>query len=270
MRRSQVWMVLATIILSPAAWAGLPDVDTYYIGRDKLATFTSGTYSGLANPNFDRLTFLLGHGNHYHSKSSYIYTGPAGSPVVRPWPNGFFLPEPSQGPSFQLRPGSGVFAGKNRSGLGIGTEEQWDFRLRSVDYLSTFTPGNLENTLFNSSGGRWNGSLAGSDLWLNLHSISAGLKIADPLGNVILDTAGQSFNLGDAMSLDFTPVVFVDETAPYGDYFARFTLSDTQAVNPWQDSGQFEFRFSHVPEPASGSLLLVALSGVCIRRWRRS
>lgn len=268
MSRIHFWMVAATILFSPQAWAQLPDVDTYYIGRDKLANLTSGIYAGQPNPNFGRLTFLLAHGNHYHAKSSYVLTGPAGSPTIQPFPNGFFLPEASQGPSFQLRPGTGAFAGKNRSGLGIGAEEQWDFRIRSVDYLSTFVAPALENTLFNSSNQRWNGSVAGSNLWLHLHSVSPGLKIADPLGNIILDTAGQTFNLGAAMALDFTPVMYVDQTAPVGDYFARFTLSDTQATNPWQDSGQFEFRFSQVPEPASGSLLLLALTGVCIRRWR--
>ncbi len=36
---------------------------SYYIGTDNLATFTTGTYSGLANPNFNRLTLLYQHAN---------------------------------------------------------------------------------------------------------------------------------------------------------------------------------------------------------------
>src|SRR5687768_6377960 len=56
---------------------------SYFIGIDGLPTISGGTYDGLPNPNYQRLTFLWGHpseeapaSSHYHSKGIYRYIGP--------------------------------------------------------------------------------------------------------------------------------------------------------------------------------------------------
>ncbi|MBX3422971.1 MAG: PEP-CTERM sorting domain-containing protein [Pirellulaceae bacterium] len=262
-------LVGAVCTCSSSLAAGLDDVETYFIGRDKMAVFTSGAYNGLPNPNFNRLTLLLGHGSHYHAKSSYVYTGAQPNQQVRAWPNGFFLPEDR--PAFDLVAGTGAFAGKNRSGFGAPGEEQWDFRIRAVDHLSSFNPGDPELVLFNSSSGRWNTPISGNNIWLHLHSISPELKVADQLGNILLQNAGDSVALGSASLMDFTPVMFVDQAAPMGTYFARFILSEFETLGGATDSGQFEFRFNQVPEPASSGLVLIgmlAASGLRRRRQR--
>jgi hypothetical protein len=72
--------VVAVAASSTLAWD--PQFAQFYVGIDGRHTLNAGTYSGLANPNYNRLTFLLGHSsvdaptaNHYHNKSAYSYTG---------------------------------------------------------------------------------------------------------------------------------------------------------------------------------------------------
>jgi hypothetical protein len=107
-------MAIAAVNTAPMAHAAL---HSYYIGTDNLATFTTGTYTGLPNPNFNRLTLLYQHanltapytGSHYHRLGAYALTGSAASPTVI-FTNAR-VPEGSN-PALPLQTGSGVFAGK--------------------------------------------------------------------------------------------------------------------------------------------------------------
>ncbi len=57
----------------------------FYVGVDGLASVTSGTFAGLANPNAGRLTFLFDHGNHFHGIGAYSYTGTVTAPASVHW-----------------------------------------------------------------------------------------------------------------------------------------------------------------------------------------
>jgi hypothetical protein len=56
----RLWLTgVAALAITTAALAdGDAPTDIYIIGVDSLTTFTSGTYAGLSNPNYGRLTLL--------------------------------------------------------------------------------------------------------------------------------------------------------------------------------------------------------------------
>ena len=94
----------------------------FYVGIDSLATIASGTYAGLANPNYGRLTYLMEHGNHFHGIGAYSYTGGAAAPVINGSNANNRIPELSARISplpgtLALSAGSGEFAGKLVSGV---------------------------------------------------------------------------------------------------------------------------------------------------------
>ena len=107
----------ATALLSPSV--SRAEFLSYYIGIDDLPTIATGTYAGLANPNFNHLTFLYAHtypdtpaSNHYHSKSIFTYTGPnlgAGTAVINSASN--YVPEGAL-PPIKLSLGTGLYGGK--------------------------------------------------------------------------------------------------------------------------------------------------------------
>ncbi|MFN4243778.1 MAG: all3515 family Zur-repressed PEP-CTERM protein [Tepidisphaerales bacterium] len=263
-----------------------PQFAEYYIGRDLRTTIPTGTYAGLPNPNFNRITFLYAHtyvdtpsNNHYHGKSNFTYVGPnlGAATAVQPF-NGSaagvpanFLPEGVFGnsPRLQLLPGSGVFAGKWVSGLDPD-ENFGRLTIRSVDAL--VAPASVPNSpaaiLFNSSQGRWNGLIGGSNLTLHLVDISPGLGVADPSGNVLMTTPGDSVVLGNPdADFSFTPVFFTT-SGLQANHFAVFRITDNGTANgglPFPESGQFQFNLV-VPEPAA--LGLLAPLGVLLTRRR--
>lgn len=285
---------VAVFGLTSGAMAYDPAFAQYYIGRDIRPTIPTGTYSGLANPNFNRVTLLFAHTyletpniNHYHSKSTYTYFGPnlgAGT-AVQPFngsaaglPTGNFLPEGGtlgNSPRLQLLPGSGVFAGKMISGLaGDVSEVDHDFGklgMKSVDALSSFGVGTPGNVLFVSGGapapGRWTGSMAGSNLSLVLVSITPGLSVADLGGNTVLAAPGDSVALGDgSAAMSFTPVLQTSLTGN-ANLSATFKIVDTGTGNggsPWLESGQFVLN-AVIPEPAAVGLL-APLGLILVRR----
>ena len=63
---------------------------SYYIGVDGMQTIGTGEFTGMANPNANRLTFLYAHpdeetpaNSHYHSKGIFRYQpGTGASPVI--------------------------------------------------------------------------------------------------------------------------------------------------------------------------------------------
>src|SRR5690349_3565 len=82
-----------------------------YIGYDGLSTVASGTYAGLSNPNLNRLTLLLDHGDHFHGIGAYSYTGPATSPTILPTNTNNRIPEiSSKEEPLPLTHGGGLYA----------------------------------------------------------------------------------------------------------------------------------------------------------------
>jgi hypothetical protein len=254
---------LALVVMAGASRGELVQ---YYVGRDLRQTIPSGVYSGLANPNFNRLTMLLQHGDHYHGKSTYSYVGPNKGADTQVVPYSAtsggiptnYVPE-GMAPPIALMKGDGVFAGKYISGLTPGLEYA-DIEFGSVDALAGFAPGSAEDVLWRSSGGRWMGSMANTVIDMVLVDISPGLVVAASDGTTLMAAAGDVYSLGDGgAGLSFRPV-FVSTAAPGALQYASFKFVDRGTGNsggPWLESGVFQFNFQVVPEPSS-----LALGGV--------
>jgi hypothetical protein len=137
----------------------------YFVAVDSLRTLTSGTYAGLPNPNYGRLTFLFAHpseeapsSSHFHAIGAYSYTGPVESPTVITTNTNNRIPELSTGNlPLRLLPDTGVFAGRLAS-RPTG-EEYSDLRLASIQVLRGFPGDSIEGFLFHSSEGRWTAPL---------------------------------------------------------------------------------------------------------------
>lgn len=270
----------ASILLSlfVAATAGATPLDnTYFVGVDGRTTIPSGTYGGLAEPNAGRLTFLLGHIDHYHGIGTYSYSGPASSPTVNPTNGNNTIPELSTGlPGLNLTPGSGVYAGRLVSGLGTEFQdlEYGDLGMLATTALSA--TGDPEDAiLFNSGGGRWTGSLGVQQIGLELVSLSAGLGIGDVLGNALFGGGvGSIETIGIGDSLAFDPVFFTTLTG-VANYAATFRLRDLGTVGGgapvFGDSGTFTLAFQVVPEPGTALLMGIGLAGLAsVRRTARA
>ncbi|TAG10204.1 MAG: PEP-CTERM sorting domain-containing protein [Verrucomicrobia bacterium] len=251
---------------------------SYYIGVDNRTTIPSGTYMGLANPNFGNLTFLYAHTytdtpniNHYHSKSTIVYTGPnlgAGTATVNTTNN--FLPEGSA-PPLLLQAGVGAYADK----LVNIPDPANPFSMLDVEdtaKLSSFPAGTPEHFLFTSSAMRWVGSIAGADVHMKLVSATPGLFFGtgtDPNVNPFEDADG--LHLEDSFRFSLFP--WVANTAAPGDYRAVFELEDERPAvvggpSPFGDSGRFEFRFRVIPEPSGAALTAIAGALMALRRRR--
>ena len=252
---------LAAVALLALPHSGEAAFVSYYIGVDGMQTIDSGEFSGLANPNGNRLTFLYAHpneetpaNNHYHPKRVFRYQpGTAASPVIETNPSNY-LPEGSN-PPLVMTAGSGLYDGKS-----VVREEPGNhfslIHFKSTPDLADFAAGSGEHHMFNSSSGRWTGSLAGADAHLVLVSMTPGLNIGT--GSSLLSGLvhpGDERHLGEA--IDFSPVFWVDGNAAGGPYTADFKLVDESGT--FGDPGVFQFRFNVVPEPSTAILTGVAL-----------
>jgi len=266
-------LVLAPVLAltTQAASAAFVGGAEYLIGRDRLQTIASGTFAGLANPNFGRPTLLYNHGNHFHGIGQYSYTGSAVAPVINPTNANNRLPEISSlAPPLSLGAGSGLYAGKLVNIADAGVDYS-SITFKAIDVLFDNSAGSAEDVLLKSSNGRWGGSMANTRLALELMSVTPGMKIGNA-SSLDLFASGSRFELGEGSTLDFTPVFWVDGAAAPGIYSAQLRLLDLGSNGAvLGQSGHFFFDFAApapVPVPAAVWLMMSALAGLGVVRRR--
>jgi hypothetical protein len=267
--RIRLQAALTVVFVSVVPSAVRAELHSYYIGVDNQAVIPSGIYAGLPNPNYNRLTFLYAHtfpsnpaSNHYHSKARLIYTGPnlGSSTLVITSPSDY-VPEGTN-PPIQLLPGAGLYAGK----LVTQPYDSWsDLTIANTQSLGSFPPGSGEHFLFNSSGGRWADPFSDADVHLELVSLTPGLNWGSPTSLNVLVNPGDDVHVGEGNEMfEFTPVLWVDASAPVGIYEATFRIVDESGI--YGTAGNVRI-ITFVPEPSVASLagVLVAM----LRRRRR-
>jgi hypothetical protein len=289
------------LAIASVALCAVPRADAviygYYIGTDNMATFSTGTYAGLPNPNHNRLTLLYAHSypvnpppgeidasiNHFHSVGSLRYTGPAAAPGIA-FGNSR-IPEGAR-PAIPLQQGSAAFAGRLVSTplsdpvIGEYTNLTFSplsqlraFHLNGIPnepedymYFGQVHPTNPALSTAASNQRFSTTSLAGSDVHFNLVSITPGLNVANSAGVSLYDAPGDEFHLGDGDSFTlFEPHFWTDATAAPGTYSATFKMTDANGL--FGDSGEFRWEFTVVPEP--GSAVTATLAGLVLMARRR-
>lgn len=244
----------------------------FYVGIDSLATIASGTYAGLANPNYGRLTYLMEHGNHFHGIGAYSYTGGAAAPVINGSNANNRIPELSARISplpgtLALSAGSGAFAGKLVSGVLGDDVAHHDYSYLGASSIQSLADGAA------GSANRWNAQLDGVQVALKLEYITPGLKVAAN-GDMDLFDSGNLYLLGDGNGFDFVPTFYTDAAAAVGTYTAQLSLVNLGSNTAVRDGGTFYIDFAvapPVPEPASWAMLLgglLMLGTVAARRAR--
>jgi PEP-CTERM motif len=240
-----------------------------YVGFDGREILT-GTYAGLANPNFGRLTLLLDHEDHFHGIGAYSLTGPVDAPTILPTNTNNRLPETfSLEAPLPLTPGSGVFAGTLASR--IGSSEYSFLGMSSIHSLSGGADDSVESILYHSSTDRWSGSPATVAVGLKLISATAGLHIGSASDKDLFDE-GDTFLIGSSDGFDLLPTYWVNSGAAPGTYSAQFQLVDLSAgASSDLSSGSFylDFAVSAVPEPSVMLLLGLGL-GLLVTMSRRT
>ena len=230
----------------------------YYVGIDsRTAPFSAPLADGGGfypdNPNFNRLTLLYNHGDHYHGIGQYVYSGPSATPALNDPNANNRLPETSTGqPGLPLLPGSGAYAGKNATKHVLGLDYS-NLELRNVHSLAGVDP-----ILYGSSGGRWDDPFGAADVHLELLSVSSPHLKVGSLTDPDALLVGGDVHVGEGDELfSFTPVLWVDAAAPVGNYWAEFRLTD--ASGTFGNSGRFFLDVRQVPEPTAVGLGAVAV-----------
>ncbi|MCB1744702.1 MAG: PEP-CTERM sorting domain-containing protein [Gammaproteobacteria bacterium] len=265
-RMNRSLLLLAGLLLSISGSSRAALWTELYVGIDGRDLVPSGTYAGLVEPNQGRLTLLFNHGNHYHPIGAYSYQGEFPDPLIVSSNTNNRIPETYTGdPPLPLAPGTGLYTGKLVTSN--SDAEYHNLNLRSVDELSTAAPGSEADILYRSSGERWTGSLAGTDLLLQLVSISDGLHVGSDTQLDLFDAGEHDvWRIGEGDSLDFTMSFWTEAGAAPGTYSVAMRLLDANGL--YNPSGTFNFdvAVAPVPLPASLMLLLCALVPVLARR----
>jgi hypothetical protein len=277
-------VLLGSLVVSPGlAQAQAADdhdhgkpYEHFYVGLDNRPTITTGTYAGLTNPNFGRLTYLFAHTatppttNHFHGIGAYSYSGTAASPTIVSTSTNNRIPEPySLIPPLVLSSGSGVFADRLISQEQDGVEYS-NLLLKPMNSLLSYSDDPGAGYLFNSSDNRWSSTLGDAIVGLELVSTTAGLSVANAQGQTILSQAGDTYRLGQGDNFEFLPTFATDRDARPGNYSASFRLRDLNTSPGYVsrlNSGTFSVDFAVVPEP--GTLIGLGLVGLGAWRSRR-
>ncbi len=194
-------LVLSTTLISVQAHEAHSHADEteYFIGLDSVQVLTSGTYAGLENPNYNRLTFVYAHReedpttNHFHGIGAYSYLGSQNSPIITSTNANNRIPEPyTQQSPLTLLPGTGVFTGRL---ISTPTNEEYS-NLNVQPVLSLKNSIESEDQfLLNSSNGRWQGSLERATIGLQLVSLSDGLNVANESGTNLFRSVGDVYTI---------------------------------------------------------------------------
>lgn len=240
----------------------------FYIGYDGLSTLTSGMYAGLSNPNSNRLTLLLDHGNHFHGIGTYSYTGPTASPAILSTNTNNRIPEiSSKEEPLPLAQGNGIYADTLRTN--VSSSEYSYLGIASIQSLANHPSGSMEDVLFQSSNNRWSDQLNDGEIGLRLVESTPGLHIGTETTKDVY-AGSEIFTLGAGNDFEFKPVYWVDTAAPAGIYSATFELLNTETGSSILDSGTFHFDFnvSPIPEPRTYAMFLAGLllAGSIVRR----
>jgi hypothetical protein len=235
-------------MLDSAAILHAQHVD-YFVAVDNLETLTSGTFEGLPNPNFERLTLLVAHrfaenpsSNHFHAIGAYSYVSlEGGPPLVISTSTNNRIPEISTGfLPLTLQPGTG----RHRKHLvSMPNESEYsNLRIASIQSLAALAPDSPDGILFRSSGGRWASPLDGAQVALQRVSLTPELHVSDEHGRPILHR--RLHELGDGNTLEVFPTYWTHCTARVGTYSATLKLVDLRSgEGHLGDSGRFTFDF---------------------------
>jgi hypothetical protein len=264
--------------------------DNYFVGIDTLTTLTSGAFAGQANPNFGKLTILYAHmypdsgspgaaSSHYHAKSSIrLYRDTVSGPIltsdtaVTVNAQGVltglvnYVPETS-GTKIRLGEGSGTFSGKYATGF-LGNSTEWEnMTFRPNAWLNRPGASLAEISTYNTSGGRYTGSLGTRTIGLRIESLSAGLEAWDVTGTT-------QYNVGQVISLgsgDFRSApIFATNTSMGQGVSLNALVRIVDLSDPTVSSGTTEFRFATVPEPTSMAVLGIGAAALLRKRKRKS
>ncbi|MFM7577874.1 MAG: all3515 family Zur-repressed PEP-CTERM protein [Microcystaceae cyanobacterium] len=267
--------LLTSSSLSLAQTGGHSNHHHLMIGRDNRAILPSGTYAGVSNPNYNRLSLLFPHlhdpvsTSGFHGIGIYSYIGPTDNPTIIPTNTNNQLPETGQAPPLSLTTGQGVFANKVVSGV---TEQNMysDLKMKPVAHLKEDLDDPFAYAIYHAGNDRWNG-LLGDDasISIELVSISPGLGVANEQGQNLFSNLGDTYLIGQGDHFSFTPIFYADPSTTVQTYSASFRLLDTNSNNgrtPWLPSGTFSMNFqaNPVPEPPTilASLALLGMLGL--------
>lgn len=251
----------------------LPGHDHHHLmlGIDGRSEISSGTYAGLANPNYNRLTLLFPHlesniaDNHFHAIGAYSYTGDVSNPTVISTNTNNQIPEYwTNLPPISLIPGTGIFEGKLVNEIVEGNTETNYTNLKIAlvrDLVDELNDPAIE-ALFNSSNGAWPSSIGDATIALELVDITQGFSVATADGQDMFTGVGDLFTIGSGDDFRFTPTFYATTGGKHSATFRLVDVNSSSSYTPLSSSGTFRINFQSTSEPSTYlSLLALGLVG---------